>query len=118
MRIAVTTVLVLNVLLEGLASATLIFGPDGVSAAGQGAQWSMHYGFAAFAIASASLWLWPRRFLLDAVTPVLGILFIFHTGLAASLATAGDQQGGLIAHCIMSAACLACFATRKSWCDT
>ncbi len=116
MRIAFSVLLVLNLLLEGMASATLIFGPQGIDAPGLGNQWSMHYGFAALAIASASVWLWTQRFNLDAVTPVLGILFLFHTGLMVSLAIAGDQPEGMIAHTIMAVGCLACIVTRKSWC--
>ena len=61
MKIFFTVVLALNLLVEGMAAFTLIGGPQGISAAGTGGQWSMHYGFAAIAIASAGLWLWPYR---------------------------------------------------------
>ena len=55
MKILFTVVLVLNFLTETLAAVSLIGGPEGIAAAGKGGMWSMHYGFAALAIASASL---------------------------------------------------------------
>jgi len=109
-------ILVLNLLVEGFAAFSLILGPGGLSAAGTGDQWSMHYGFAVLAIASASLWVWPRRTDLRAVTAVLGILLVFHTALFVSLATAGDQQIGMVIHAVLAALCLVAFARRSSWC--
>ena len=73
MKILFTILLVLNFLTEALASTTLIGGPDGIAAAGRGGQWSMHYGFAALAIASISLWAWPYRSQLQVTTVVLGV---------------------------------------------
>ena len=61
MKIVFTIFLILNVFTEALAAISLIGGPDGITAAGKGNLWSMHYGFAALAIASASLWIWPYR---------------------------------------------------------
>lgn len=116
MQLLFVIVLVLNLLVEGFAAFSLIAGPGGLSAAGTGNQWSMHYGFAALAIASASLWIWPRRTDLSAVTAVLGMLLVFHTGLAVSLATAGDQQAGMVIHVVLAALCLVAFARRSSWC--
>lgn len=116
MQLLFVIVLVLNLLVEGFAAFSLIAGPGGLSAAGTGDQWSMHYGFAAVAIASASLWIWPRRTDLHAVTAVLGILLVFHTGLAVSLATAGDQQVGMVIHVVLAALSLVAFARRSSWC--
>ncbi len=81
MKILFMIVLVLNLLTEAMAATFLIGGPEGVSAAGQGGMWSMHYGFAALAIASASLWIWPYRNEIKAVTALLGVLLTFHTGL-------------------------------------
>ena len=117
MKYLFMTFLVLNFLAETLAAVTLIGGPEGLAAAGQGGQWSMHYGFAALAIASASLWLWPNRNNRAAVTPVLGILVIFHLGLTVSLAAAGDQAGGMVLHAFLSVLALVTFVTRGSWCE-
>ena len=116
MKLFFTIVLVLNLLTELLASTTLIGGPDGIAAAGRGGMWSMHYGFAAFAIASASLWLWPYRSNRKAVTAVLGMLMTFHSGLFISLTLAGDQQAGMIIHAVMSVLCIVLFTQRSKWC--
>ena len=110
--------LVANLLTETMAALTLIAGPDGLAAAGTGGQWSMHYGFAALAIAAASLWVWPQRNVLVAVTPVLGILLTFHAGLLLSLTVAGDQQAGVMLHALLFVLSAALFATRKRWCGT
>ena len=116
MKIAFVVILVFNLLLETMASVSLIAGPGGVSAAGSGNMWSMHYGFAALAIASIGLWVWPHRSNLAAVTTVLGILATFHTGLSVSLALAGDQTGGMIAHIFLSISCLFLFTQRAKIC--
>jgi hypothetical protein len=117
MRILFIVVLVVNLLTEALAAATLIGGPDGIAAAGKGGMWSMHYGFAALAIASASLWVWPYRNNLKAVTAVLGVLCTFHTGLFVSLTLAGDQQVGMIIHGVMAVLCIVLFTQRAKWCE-
>ena len=116
MKILFTVVLVLNFLTETLAAATLIGGAEGIAAAGKGGMWSMHYGFAALAIASASLWIWPHRANLSVVTAVLGVLMTFHTGLLISLSLAGDQQAGVVIHAVMSVLCIALFTQRAKWC--
>lgn len=108
--------LVLNLLVEALAAATLIGGPGGVAAAGAGNQWSMHYGFAALAIASASLWVWPHRSDPRAVTAVLGVLMIFHSGVFVSLTLAGDQAAGMVIHAVLASLCILLFGTRRRWC--
>ena len=117
MRILFVAVLVVNLLTEALAAATLIGGPDGIAAAGKGGMWSMHYGFAALAIASTSLWVWPHRNNLTAVTAVLGVLCTFHIGLFVSLTLAGDQQVGMIIHGVMAVLCIALFTRRAKWCE-
>jgi hypothetical protein len=117
MKIAFNTILIFSLLLETMAALSLIGGPQGISAAGSGGMWSMHYGFAALSIASASLWVWPHRTNLKAVTAVLGILMTFHTGLVISLALAGDQMFGLIAHSIVASSCIILFTQRSRWCD-
>ena len=112
MRILFATFLVLNFLVETLASVSLIAGPNGLAAAGSGGMWSMHYGFAAFAIASASLWAWPQRHNPSAVTAMLGLFATFHTGLFISLTAAGDQQAGMVIHAVLAALAITLFALR------
>lgn len=116
MKILFVVLLVLNCLTEVLAATTLIGGPDGIAAAGRGGMWSMHYGFAALAIASASLWVWRYRTNLSAVTAVLGVLLTFHTGLFISLTLAGDQQAGMVIHAVLSVLCIVLFTQRSKWC--
>jgi hypothetical protein len=117
MKTLFNVVLILSFLAEALASVSLITGPEGVTAAGSGNQWSMHYGFAALAIASMSLWTWPYRTNLPVVTFALGVLFTFHTGLSISLNLAGDQQAGMIIHTVLSVLCLVLITQRSKWCD-
>lgn len=116
MKIAFTVLLILHFLTESLAAFALIGGPEGLSAAGTGGQWSMHYGFAALALASASLWVWPFRTNLAAVTAVLGVLLVFHVGLCTSLAAAGDQMAGLVMHAVLAVLSIFLFTQRKKWC--
>ena len=105
-------VIVLSALTEIMAAVTLIGGPEGVANAGAGNMWSMHYGFAALAIASLSLWIWPRRKNADANAVALGVLITFHTGLFISLALAGDQAVGMVLHGILAALSMVVFARR------
>ena len=116
MKLCFTILLVLNLLTELLASTTLIGGADGIAAAGRGGLWSMHYGFAALAIGSASLWLWPYRSNRKAVTAVLGMLMTFHSGLFISLTLAGDQPAGVVIHGVLSVLCIGMFTQRSKWC--
>ena len=116
MRVLFFVLLVLNLLMESMAAVALIGGPGGIPAAGQGAQWSMHYGFAALAVASVSLWVWPRRNELAAVTVVLGLLLTFHAGLTISLAVAGDQVGGMIGHAVLAVISLVLIMQRSKVC--
>ena len=116
MKILFTVVLVLNFLTEALAATTLIGGPEGLTAAGKGGMWSMHFGFAALAIASASLWVWPHRSNLQVVTVVLGVLLTFHTGLLISLTVAADQPAGVVIHAVLSVLCIGLFTQRRKWC--
>jgi hypothetical protein len=116
MKHVFTTLLVLNFLTETLAAVALIGGPEGVVAAGQGGMWSMHYGFAALAIASVSLWSWRERSNGRVVTVVLGILLTFHTGLLVSLVLAGDQQAGVVIHAVLATLSIFLFLQRSKWC--
>ena len=117
MKILFNTVLILSLLTEAMAATTLIGGPEGIAAAGKGGMWSMHYGFAAFAIASASLWVWPYRTNIKAVTAILGVLLTFHSGLFVSLALAGDQMVGMIIHAVLASLSLVLFTQRSKWCS-
>ena len=108
--------LVLNLLFELIAALSLIAGPEGIRAIGLGNQWSMHYGFAALAIASVSLWAWPQRQHMALVSPVLGILLTFHTGLFVSLMVAGDQVVGSVIHAVLALLSWLLFLTKKKWC--
>ena len=110
-------VLVLNLLTEAMAATALIAGPEGISAAGKGEMWSMHYGFAALAIGSATFWIWPYRTNIKPVTAVLGVLVTFHTGLFLSLTLAGDQTAGMIIHAVLAALCILLFTQRSRWCS-
>ncbi len=101
MKILFIVLLVLNFLMEAMAAVALISTADSTLAATTG-MWSMHYGFAALAIASLSLWVWPHRNNLQAVTVALGVLLTFHTGLAISLFIEGAQMGGAIGHAVLS----------------
>ena len=112
MSIAFSALLVLSFLMETLAAVALITGPEGLSAAGMGEMWSLHYGFAALAVASFSLWTWPQRRNPAVITPALGFLLTFHTGLVISLAAAGDQQGGMIGHSVLALLALGLFVFR------
>ena len=116
MRVLFLVLLILHLLMETMAAVALIGGPQGISAAGQGAQWSMHYGFAALAMASVSLWVWPRRNDLAAVTVALGLLLTFHAGLTLSLAVAGDQAGGMISHAVLAVISLVLISQRGKVC--
>lgn len=116
MRVLFVVLLILHLLMETMAAVALIGGPQGISAAGQGAQWSMHYGFAALALASVSLWVWPRRDDLAAVTVALGLLLTFHAGLTVSLAVAGDQTFGMIGHAVLAVISLVLITQRTRVC--
>ena len=110
--------LILNFLAEALAATSLIGGPDGIAAAGSGGQWSMHYGFAVLAVASAGLWVWPQRRNLGAVTAVLGILTVFHVGVLVSLILAGDQPAGVVIHGVLAPLSALCLLKRRAICET
>jgi len=94
--------LTLNLLVETLAGTALIAGPDGIAAAGRGNLWSMHYGFAALAVASISVWGYVYRALPQVQRAVLGVLLVFHAGIAVSLTLAGDQAVGQIIHIVLA----------------
>ncbi len=118
-KIFFISVLVLNLLLEGLAAFSLIAGPQGIFAEVQpeSGMWAMNYGFAALAIASAVFWIWPYRDNRQAVGSVLGILLTFHTFMFISLAIPGNQMPGMIAHAVMAVLCLVVYTQRSKWCD-
>lgn len=118
MRMLFNVLLAFNFLVEAMAAASLIGGPEGLAAAGKGEMWSMHYGFAALAIASVSLWIWPYKRDPTAVTVALGLLLTFHTGLTLSLAAAGDQPVGLVLHIVLASLSALLFARRARLSDS
>ena len=114
MKYVFIALLVLNFLAEVMAALSLIGGPEGIAAIGSGGQWSMHYGFAVIAIASAGLWVWPQRRELSAITAVLGILTVFHLSVLASLTMAGDQAVGVGIHSVLGALSVLCLLQRRA----
>jgi len=129
MKIFFTVFLVLNLLAETLAAVSLIGAPNGLSAAldstitnvadnnpALSKFWSMHYGFAVIAIASAIFWIWPHRSNRAVVTAVLGILMTFHVALFCSLFLEGTQTGGIVLHSILALMAIVLFALRGHWC--
>ena len=85
MKLLFSLLLVLNLLVEVLAGVATIGCTGEISSIVSGGQWSMHYGFAVLAIASLSIWVWPFRNELKAVTVALGLLMTFHIGVLCSL---------------------------------
>ena len=63
MKTLFTTYLLLNLILEGIAAVTLVGAGLGLFTIAQleSGMWSMNYGFAAIAIASALFCVWPCR---------------------------------------------------------
>ncbi len=114
-KILLSVTLVLSALTVLLAAVTLIGGPTGIQAAGAGEMWSMHYGFAALAIASCSIWIWPHRSDLQAVTPILLTLLVFHAGVCLSLVLAGDQPVGAVIHATLTLLLIVLVFRRKSF---
>lgn len=108
--------LVLNLLVEGLAAAFLIGGPQGILFAAQqsdGILWAANYGFAAIAIASAIFWIWPGRDNRQAVAAVLGILLTFHAMISVSSAIQGDQIIPMVVHGVMAALAMFLYSQRS-----
>lgn len=113
-----TTYLVLNLILESIAAVTLIGAGLGLFAiAGfESGMWSMNYGFAAIAVASAIFWVWPHRSKRDVVAPVLGMLLAFHALVAVSFAVQGSHVPSIVVHGIMGLLGILLYARRSAWC--
>jgi len=110
--------LVLNLLLEGLAAALLIGGPQGILSDAQspdGVLWAANYGFAAIAIASTIFWIWPNRDSRQVVGAVLGILLTFHTLIFVSFAIQGDQIPPMVIHAVMAAIAIVLYSQRSKY---
>jgi len=110
--------LVLNLLLEGLAAALLIGGPQGILTHGQqsdGILWAANYGFAAIAIASTVFWIWPHRDNRQVVGAVLGILLTFHTMVFVSFAIQGVQIPAMVIHALMAATAMFLYSQRSKY---
>jgi len=119
MRILFTTFLVLNLILEGIAAVTLVGAGLGLFTIAQfeSGMWSMNYGFAAIAIASALFWVWPHRSKREVVGPVLGILLAFHALVSVSFAIQGDQIPSIVVHGIMALLGILLYTRRSAWCE-
>ena len=118
MKLFFTVFLVLNLLAETLAAVSLIGGglggePTDIAA---GTRWDMNYGFAVIAIASAVFWLWTKRSTLAAVTPVLGMLTVFHVSLVVALSMDASQRFGFILHGVLALMAIILFTQRRKWC--
>jgi len=109
--------LVLNLLFEGLTGVLLVAGSLGAQAdmPTDGMNWMMNYGFAALAVASAILWIWPDRSNRHAVGAVLGILLVFHLMLCASIAIQGGQLLYVAIHGAMAALALFLYVKRSAY---
>ncbi|MDH3619894.1 MAG: hypothetical protein OER91_03325 [Gammaproteobacteria bacterium] len=114
-----TIYLVLNLVLEGIAAVTLLGAGTGLFTIDQfeGGMWSMNYGFAAIAIASAIFWVWPHRSKQDVVGPVLGILLVFHAALALSFMIQSTQTPSIIVHGCMALLGIFLYMRRSAWCE-
>jgi len=113
--------LVLNLLAETLAAVSLAFGGASTvmgGAAPAAGMWSMHYGFAVICIASAIFWVWGRQTVRATVTPVLGMLMIFHLSVLTSLALEGSatQMVGIVIHSVLAILAVVLFTQRGTWC--
>jgi hypothetical protein len=113
MTLLLAVALVLNFAIEAMAATTLIGGAQGLAAPPGADRWAMHYGFAVIAIASAGAWLWPFRRELAALTPVLGVLAVFHVAVLTSLQIAGDQREGAVLHGALALLFVALFTQRR-----
>jgi len=113
------TYLVLNLMLEGIAAVTLVGAGLGLFTIAQleSGMWSMNYGFAAIAIASALFWVWPHRSKSEVVGPVLGILLAFHALISLSFSIQGDQIPSIIVHGVMALLGVFLFRRRSTWCE-
>lgn len=118
MKYLFTTYLALNLVLESIAAVTLLGAGLGlfVIPGFESSMWSMNYGFAAIALASAIFWVWPHRTKRDAVAPVLGILLAFHALVSASFAVQGVQVPSIVVHGIMALLGIFLYTRRSDWC--
>ena len=113
-----TTYLVFNLVLEAIAAVTLVGTGLGLFAIAQfeSGMWSMNYGFAAIAIASAVFWVWPHRSRRDVVGPVLGILLTFHAMVCISFAIQSEQLPLIVVHGVMALLGAFLYTRRSVWC--
>lgn len=119
MKTLFTTYLLLNLILEGIAAVTLVGAGLGLFTIAQleSGVWSMNYGFAAIAIASALFWVWPYRSRREVVGPVLGILLAFHALVSVSFAIQGTQMPSIVVHAAMALLGMFLYTRRTAWCE-
>ena len=113
-----TGFLFLNFLLEFVAGVVLIGASLGLLSVAQleTGMWSMIYGFAALAVATAIFWVWPHRDNRDVVGAVLGILLSFHALILIAFVIEGNQTPSAIAHAAMAAYAMFLYMQRSKWC--
>lgn len=118
MKTLFTAYLLLNLILEGIAAVTLVGAGLGLFTIAQleSGMWSMNYGFAAIAIASALFWVWPYRSRREVVGPVLGILLAFHALVSVSFAIQGTQVPAIVVHAAMALLGMFLYTRRSAWC--
>ena len=109
--------LVFNLLLEGFAAISLISAPGaGLPGAGPAEiSWARNYGFAALAMASLIVWIWPQRNNAAAVSTVLGLLMVFHLGISLSLTLGMGPMLFATLHGLGGLVAVVLFATRSRW---
>ena len=119
MKIFFIVILAINLLFEAAAGIALIAGPTGLGAAEINTEgmWGMNYGFAALAMASAIIWLWPNRTNAAAVFSVMGMLASFHVLMTIALFL-GQQMGPSIAHGILGVCSIILLTQRAKWCES
>ena len=118
MRILFVTYLVLNLVLESIAAISLIGAGLGlfVISGLESGVWSMNYGFAAIAIASAIFWVWPHKSKREVVGPVLGMLLAFYALVSVSFAVQGEHVPSIVVHGFMGLVGIVLYARRSAWC--
>jgi hypothetical protein len=118
MKKVYSTVLIANLLIEGVGASALLVSPEFlVDTANASARlWSWNYGFVALGVGSAVFWTWPHRDSFAAAGAVLGILFSFHLAITVALAIVDELFVDVVLHGAFAVLCLYLFTQRSKWC--
>lgn len=110
--------LIFNLVVEWIAAAVLIGAPETLFPDGHpvGIDWARNYGFAALAIGTAALWVWPHRGDMKASGTILGILLTFHISISVAMAVAGNMLEALVLHSLMAVMFIYLYTQRAKWC--